>query len=104
MDTVGYFQDAPYHSWGLYNWGDSWAGRSFSLAGNTYGISRIDDNPTVNPRDAGFGSWHPGVCNFLLGDGSVRAISVTTPPGTLDNYGVLLRLAAVDSGLTVSIP
>ncbi len=28
-----------------------------------------------------WGSYHPGVCNFLLGDGSVRAFSVTTPTG-----------------------
>ncbi|MDR3199634.1 MAG: DUF1559 domain-containing protein, partial [Planctomycetaceae bacterium] len=27
-----------------------------------------------------FGSYHPGVCMFVFGDGSVRAISGTTPP------------------------
>jgi hypothetical protein len=25
----------------------------------------------------GFGVPHPGICNFLIGDGSVRSISVT---------------------------
>ena len=30
-----------------------------------------------------FGSWHPGICNFLLGDGSVRGISNSIDPTTL---------------------
>ena len=49
----------------------------------------------VGPEDKSTGSYyydgsarqwggiHPGVCNFLLGDGSVRALSNTTPTGTL---------------------
>jgi len=31
----------------------------------------------------GFGSWHPGVCHFVLGDGSVRALSVDVDVSTL---------------------
>lgn len=31
-----------------------------------------------------FGSWHPGICQFALGDGSVRAISVSIDLSTLD--------------------
>jgi len=41
------------------------------------------------PNDASdwrHGSWHPGVCNFVIGDGSVHGLSVTTPDS------VLLRL------------
>lgn len=34
-----------------------------------------------------FGSWHPGVCQFALGDGSVRAVSVTTSLDVLANLG-----------------
>src|SRR5437899_2680459 len=30
-----------------------------------------------------FGSWHPGVCQFAFGDGSTRALRVTTPETTL---------------------
>ncbi len=30
-----------------------------------------------------FGSWHPGTCNFLVGDGSVRAISSAIDTTTL---------------------
>lgn len=33
-------------------------------------------NPTT-PYNSQFGSWHPGVCHFLWGDGTVRAISTT---------------------------
>lgn len=47
----------------------------------------------------GFGSWHPGVCPFLLGDGTVHAWSVTTPV-----IGVLFRLGHVSDGQTVTLP
>jgi hypothetical protein len=30
-----------------------------------------------NLESSRFGSWHAGVCNFLIGDGSVHALSVT---------------------------
>jgi hypothetical protein len=30
-----------------------------------------------------FGSWHTGVCQFLLGDGSVRSITTSVSPTTL---------------------
>lgn len=46
-----------------------------------------------------FGSWHPGVCNFVLGDGSVRAVPHSTPSAT-----ILLRLAYVNDGATASLP
>ena len=44
----------------------------FSESGATY---RAVECPWRAP---GFGSWHPGVCQFVLGDGAVRAVSVTT--------------------------
>lgn len=31
----------------------------------------------------GFGSYHPGICQFLLGDGSVRVLNNDTNPNTL---------------------
>ena len=46
----------------------------------------------------GFGSYHPGVCNFLVGDGSVHGISVTTPPDLLQ------ALAVVNDGQAVALP
>lgn len=48
--------------------------------------------------DANFGSKHPGGCNFLLGDGSVRFL-----PETI-NYDVYNILAARNSGKPVSLP
>lgn len=41
---------------------------------------------------------HPDACNFLFGDGSVRAMSVSTP------RSVLLKLADVNDGSAVEIP
>jgi type II secretory pathway pseudopilin PulG len=37
-------------------------------------------------RSLGFGSYHPGICQFLLGDGVVRGIAVTCPPKILRAY------------------
>ncbi|MGL4594187.1 MAG: DUF1559 domain-containing protein [Thermoguttaceae bacterium] len=46
-----------------------------------------------------FGSGHSGVCNFLVGDGSVRAISNSTP-----KRNILALLVQVDDGGVVAIP
>jgi hypothetical protein len=50
-------------------------------------------------RSSSFGSWHSGVCNFVLGDGAVRAISVTTAV-----EGVLYPLSVCDDGSSASLP
>jgi hypothetical protein len=49
--------------------------------------------------DYGFGSWHPSICNFLLGDGSVHAISNTTPSNP-----ILESLGCVNDGGNVTLP
>jgi prepilin-type N-terminal cleavage/methylation domain-containing protein len=61
----------------------------------------IDRPLAVSPQDAyrpdeRFGSYHPGVCQFVLCDGSVRAISNTIDIDTLT------RLAVKNDGLPVS--
>ena len=45
-----------------------------------------------------FGSIHPMISNFLLGDGAVRGMSITTPARILAAYGT------VNDGAIVSLP
>ena len=47
---------------------------------------------------AGFGSWHPGIALFLMGDGAVRPFMVTTPVET-----ILFPLSHVDDGANVTL-
>jgi prepilin-type N-terminal cleavage/methylation domain-containing protein/prepilin-type processing-associated H-X9-DG protein len=52
-----------------------------------------------------WGSNHTGTVNFLMGDGSVQAISVTVPAGPVSNANSILgRLGNVKDGNAVSIP
>ena len=53
---------------------------------------------TLSIIDYGFGSWHPGVCLFLLGDGSVQSLAVTTPSSILE------PMSDTSDGAAVSIP
>ena len=74
--------------------------------GGTRGVNVIARGPshydegTNNsyPWQMGFGSWHPGICQFLIGDGSVRGVPVTTDPL------VLMRLSVVHDGVSVTLP
>jgi hypothetical protein len=45
-----------------------------------------------------FGSWHTGICNFLIGDGSVRSVSITTPGK------ILAELARTDGNVVTALP
>jgi hypothetical protein len=45
-----------------------------------------------------FGSYHPGICMFVMGDGSVRAPNVTTA------LNVLRALSLVSDGQSVEVP
>jgi hypothetical protein len=47
----------------------------------------------------GFGGMHPGVVNFLIGDGAVRTISVS-----IDQLNVLYPLGDIQDGVSVSLP
>jgi len=86
-------------------WNSAGAARSF------YGWSISDQLPIASPGDKvferddrgplwnyGFGSAHPGVCQFALGDGSVQSISTTT------SHSILVSLATVNDGKAVSLP
>lgn len=45
-----------------------------------------------------FGTNHPGVCNFLIGDGSVTGVSATT------SREILYALGCVNDGVAVALP
>jgi prepilin-type processing-associated H-X9-DG protein len=57
-----------------------------------------------------WGGIHPDICNFLFGDGSVKAISYTIPTGAPNdaNYStsmsILARLGVVNDGNPVQLP
>jgi type II secretory pathway pseudopilin PulG len=77
-------------------------GRSFEDAqdGHWIPILRPSESTIAGITNVyGFGGWHPGICNFALGDGSVRSINVTTPPDT-----ILYPLARCDDGAPVTVP
>ena len=54
-------------------------------------------NPPVPIIDSGFGSYHTSVCNFLVGDGSVHAFSITM------DYAALAAWGDTKSGRSVSL-
>ncbi|MDR0705502.1 MAG: DUF1559 domain-containing protein [Planctomycetaceae bacterium] len=91
---------------GYEHWGDASLG--FPNGEYVYPICRASDfSETGNPthtkfhqpiRYIAFGSWHPGICPFGLGDGSVRSISVTTA------NAVLRAFAHCSDGASVSLP
>jgi prepilin-type N-terminal cleavage/methylation domain-containing protein len=55
----------------------------------------------TNANGVQWGGIHSGVCNFLVGDGSVRPVSTTIPVG--DN-SIFYYLGRVDDGQSVTIP
>ena len=63
-------------------------------------MSSADNQQDQSPYIGyGFGSYHPGICQFLIGDGAVKSFSNTT---SMPN--VLVHLANADSGQSVSVP
>jgi hypothetical protein len=53
---------------------------------------------SVGPNNYSFGSYHAGVCNFLLGDGSVHGINITVPATLLEQFII------VNDGAFVALP
>ena len=77
------------------------AGRAFWFSGTVGYLNIALPRPFTAGSESyrSFGSWHPGTCNFLLGDGAVRAVSATTPANP-----ILWALAQVGDGASVSLP
>jgi len=91
---------------GSYSAGGRWLSSSRTVyyysGGNAYSfpLANPTDFSTGTPQtNYGFGSYHPGICQFLIGDGAVRSISVTTPVNP-----ILYSLANVYDGKAVSLP
>jgi hypothetical protein len=70
-------------------------------------VKNVSDRPTGDSTNRGgiarqgmdqLGSCHPGVVNFLVGDGSVRGISTTALPLTIT------QLTVVNDGNSAAIP
>jgi prepilin-type N-terminal cleavage/methylation domain-containing protein len=68
-------------------------GGSFKKLGTGAPIAR-----DLNATSGQFGSWHPGICQFVFGDGSVKALQVNTDLTTLD------RIANRHDGEPVNLP
>jgi prepilin-type N-terminal cleavage/methylation domain-containing protein/prepilin-type processing-associated H-X9-DG protein len=91
---------------GLANNGDMayYSGYNYTTAQRSAGwyidASGRQNKPLMKPTDAAstirFGSWHPGVCNFVFGDGSVHALPVNI------DIDVLRRLAVRNDGQPIS--
>jgi prepilin-type processing-associated H-X9-DG protein len=78
--------------------GNIYKAGNMELGGSKLAIPTDESENSVGSGSALFGSAHPGVVNFLLGDGSVRALPLTIPAP------ILAALATVNDGTTVTIP
>jgi hypothetical protein len=61
-------------------------------------LPRPDEMRNIRGLQRGFGSFHPGIAQFLIGDGSVRAFSITVP------LTIMAPLADVNDGNVVRMP
>ena len=61
--------------------------RRLSFATNFATDAIIPRKPTSEDPEWRFGSWHPGVTLFVLGDGSVRPVNNSTSNSTLARFG-----------------
>ncbi|MGL4594681.1 MAG: DUF1559 domain-containing protein [Thermoguttaceae bacterium] len=55
--------------------------------GDTENCVNTNHDGTGRSGHFGFGSWHAGICNFLLGDGAVRSFPTTTSDAILRAFG-----------------
>jgi len=72
------YDNPPLTSLGIGTYG------TMTCAVNIGGIARSADEWSLQTTT---GSWHPGVCNFLMADGAVRTVSVDISDTVLSNLG-----------------
>jgi prepilin-type N-terminal cleavage/methylation domain-containing protein len=70
------------------------AGPNYPIAQNPADVKTPDGLVTYQ----GFGSYHPGICQFLFGDGSVHSLSNQTDPD------IMARFANIADGRPVPSP
>ena len=69
------------------NWGE------YDIGRNIYWPMCNGPSPNIAPNNGnasanfGFGSWHPGISQFVLGDGAVRQVTNTISQATLNALG-----------------
>jgi hypothetical protein len=61
-------------------------------------LPRPDEMRNIKALQRGFGSFHPGIVQFLIGDGSVRSFSIVVP------LSIMAPLADVNDGKVVQLP
>ncbi|MDR1268974.1 MAG: DUF1559 domain-containing protein [Planctomycetaceae bacterium] len=104
VTTGSDYQDCPYSHAGSGSDSDAFPWRGFCNGTTCYGLARrANEYENANPFQMSFGSWHPGICNFLLGDGTVHSINNTTPVGTHNDKSLMLRFADCMDGQSVQL-
>jgi hypothetical protein len=87
----------------LFAHGRTFAGTARGFHQNWFPLARSGADETTfgqcNNIQKRFGSDHPGICNFLLGDGSVHAFTTNTRTDT-----ILRPLSHVSDGNAVALP
>jgi len=69
------------------NWGEYDLGRCIQLPLCNGSSTNVAPNNGAANGSFGFGSWHPGICQFMIGDGSVKSLSNSTSQTVLNILG-----------------
>ena len=84
------------------NWSSAGFARSFDGWNNhkqtIFNPKDYNNGPEGPIHHYSFGSYHPGVCVFALGDGSVRSVSISTP------HEILRAYSHVNDGMSLTLP
>ncbi|EAQ81277.1 DUF1559 domain-containing protein [Blastopirellula marina] len=79
------------------SYGEYWIAGSVDAPGGIAPSPQWGEEELADDVSA-LGSWHPGTCNFVFGDGSVKGIAATV------NADILLALGYAGDGEAVTLP